>query len=203
MKDFQICVENSAPSQSIPAKSAEWGARILRAPNCRKIIDLGCGRLRNLPVLMKHFETVTVVDTKIQFERIKDAIPKSKKVHFKTLDELEVSDVIYDGVFCISVLHTIPKIQTRRHLIKVAHRKLRSGGLLLVDVPASETYYLRRCNSENRYSDGWVMGRNKLRTFYRNYSANEMDEFIQKIGTFRKVISNNQVKHITRIFEKD
>jgi hypothetical protein len=79
---------------------------------------------------------------------------------------------------------------------------LKNDGLILVDVPTHETYYARRCNEENQHLDGWVMGKGQYRTFYKNFTAKQIDDFIRKSASFQKIDANSQIKHVTRIFKK-
>ena len=65
-KKFKIVVENSAPSQGKPAKSVAWASEILENLGVYRVVDIGCGRLRNLGTLRKFFSDITLVDTKLQ-----------------------------------------------------------------------------------------------------------------------------------------
>ena len=81
-------------------------------------------------------------------------------------------------------------------------KKLFPFGYLVIDVPCQENYYRHKCTAENVFNDGWVMGNGTYRTFYKNYSAKELDSLLNKrfsLEQFKKVWFD---KHIIRIMKK-
>lgn len=166
------------------------------------MVDLGCGRLRNLDILLKHFPDVTLVDTELQCARISNLIPHQKPIRLLTTVEFEKSRSLYEAIFLISVLHVIDKPPIRTKIIQLAESKLRNGGYLIVDVPTGEAYYRRRCTLENTHGDGWVMGTGAVRTFYRSYSASKLDKLITVntgLTLFKKLSVDH---HIIRIWQR-
>lgn len=202
-KQIKFRIENSAPSQKRPAKAVRWSAPILQAEGVQNVADVGCGRFRNLGVLIKHFPKITLVDTPYQCERIRPLL-EHKKHGITLIDnvQFEASDKKFDGIFCISVIHTIPKIEERDNIVMNIYRKLKIGGFFVLDVPVHETYYARKCTKENEYEDGWYMGTGPYYTFYKDYTAKELDEFVSENRSFEMFGKNNQIKHVTRIFRK-
>lgn len=199
---FKIVVENSAPSQKRAAKSVSWAAPVLRELGVTCVVDVGCGRLRNLDVFQRSFSDITLVDTKLQFKRIKDLVPKSQKIRLLDAERFRDDKRRYHAAFIISVLHILPDRKTRKRVISLAIRKLCRFGYIVVDVPTGENYYRHKCKAENKYRDGWLMGEGKYKTFYKKYSARELDKLLtdgMHLELYKKVWFD---KHIVRIMKK-
>lgn len=197
---FIIQVENSAPSQSKPAKSVRWAAPLLRSEGVRSIADLGCGRLRNLRVMTKNFRNITLVDTQIQCNRIAGTLPHIHGIRLLPVEEFERDRSTYDAIFIVSVLHIIPKPNARRDLLRLAASKLNDPGIIVIDVPSGERYYRQHCTSENKYRDGWTMGSGSIRTFYKNFYSTELDSLVQSCTGLQLSLVKSEDKHLIRIW---
>lgn len=199
---YNIQVENSAPSQGKPAKSVYWAASILKTENVKSVVDLGCGRLRNLKPLQDHFKDVTLVDTKLQCARIAGVDANLSRARLMPIDEFIKEDCTYDAIFLISVLHVLDQRALRRELLTLAKAKLRKFGFLVVDVPSGIQYYRVHCTPENKYRDGWVMGAGSIKTFYRSYHAKELDKLVISSTAFELYKKTWFDKHLVRIWKK-
>lgn len=200
--EFKIVVENSAPSQVKPAKSVAWASKILKNLGVTRVVDIGCGRLRNLGTLRKFFGHITLVDTKLQCTRIKDLLPKSSSVELLDNEQFTISRKKFNAAFLISILHVIPDIEMRNAVLSLAINKIYKSGYVVIDVPSGVSYYRQKCTYENKHQDGWVMGIGSTRTFYKNYTTKELDAFLtsdNRLELFRKVWFD---KHIVRIMKK-
>lgn len=199
---YAVQVENSAPSQGKPAKSVEWASQILKTEKVKSVVDLGCGRLRNLPVLQKYFKKIALVDTKFQCDRIAGLAAQYPTSQLMAIDNFTVDEKTYDAIFLISVLHVIDKLSVRKELLSIAKHKLREFGFLVVDVPTGIQYYRVHCTPDNKHGDGWVMGSGNVKTFYRSYSARELDKLVVSTTSFELYKKIWYDKHIIRIWQK-
>lgn len=199
---YKIQIENSAPSQGKPAKSVLLSSAILKKLNVRSVVDLGCGRLRNFNVLRRYFPEITPVDTDLQCQRIRDLLQPHQRILLLSISEFEKNEKKYDAIFLISVLHVIDKPKQREKLLSIASSKLHNSGFLIVDVPTGERYYRQHCTNENKHGDGWVMGTGPVRTFYKNFYAEEFDDLIAACTEFRLYLKLSLDKHIIRIWRK-
>ncbi len=199
---YKIQVENSAPSQTRVARSVVWASEILSTIGVTRVADLGCGRLRNYPVLQKYFPNITLVDTELQCKRIADLVPKRPGVILLHAGEFEARQRKYEAIFLISVLHVIDKPNYRRQLLNVAHISLTTKGYLVTDVPTGEAYYRKKCTPGNVHGDGWCIGSGSIRTFYKNYSASDFDRLITSSNRFTlyKKVWNDH--HLVRIWQR-
>lgn len=201
-KKLKIVVENSAPSQGKPAKSVAWASEILKNLGVTRLVDIGCGRLRNLATLRRFFSDITLVDTKLQCGRIENLLPKSSRIKLLDNEQFKNSRQKFNAAFLISILHVIPDLASRNALLSLAINKTYKSGYIVIDVPSGERYYRQKCTPKNKYRDGWLMGNGTTRTFYKNYTATELDAFLTNdnpLELFRKVWFD---KHIVRIMKK-
>jgi hypothetical protein len=199
--DQIISVENSAPSQNIPAKSVIIASEIIYKLGVRSIVDFGCGRLRNIPSLEKHFNKIILVDTKVQCDKIKNNSLFKSHYELYSTEEFANLNNTYDAIFLILVLHIVPEISVRKEILNIIPSKLSANGFLIVDVPTGEKYYRQKCNEKNRYNDGWIMGTGNIKTFYKQYSAIELDNFIIENSKLKLSQKINVDKHLIRIFK--
>jgi trans-aconitate methyltransferase len=199
---YRIQIENSAPSQGKPARSVCWATSILKAEGVTSVVDLGCGRLRNLRTLQDHFDDITLVDTKLQCIRVANGGANLSSARLMTIDEFKAEDRTYDAIFLISVLHVLDKISIRKELLALTRFKLNNLGFLVVDVPSGIQYYRVHCTPENQFRDGWVMGSGNIKTFYRNYYAQELDRLVSSSTSFHLYKKTWFDKHLVRIWQK-
>lgn len=201
-KKFTIRVENSAPSQSKPAKSVNWACQILQTDGVHSVADYGCGRLRNMIPLIQSFKNVTFVDTEFQLERIKNNFNSSNGAQLVSNNEFCKMKGSLDAIFLISILHIIPQKKTRKEIISLAVSKIRKGGYLIIDVPTGVGYYEENCTADRKYYDGYAMGNGAYRTFYKKFYAKELDKLINFNGDlelYKKIYFD---KHLVRIMKK-
>ncbi|MDJ0901038.1 MAG: class I SAM-dependent methyltransferase [Xenococcus sp. MO_188.B8] len=199
MPEFIIRVENSAPSQSKPAKSVLWASEVLQELGITNIADLGCGRLRNLIVFQNYFSEITLIDTDLQCNRVQYLIPEAENVKLITSSIFQEEEKLYEAIFLISVLHILPEPKMRNNLLNLAISKLAKPGFLVVDVPTGVSYYRKKCTNDRKCSDGYVMGNGRYRTFYKNFYAKELDTLLSINGhlkLYKKVYFD---KHLVRI----
>jgi len=199
---LDIRPHNSAPSQGQSAYSVRWALPILAENNVARVADYGCGRFRNLKILQNEFDEVDLIELPAQVKRIKELLPSSNSLKLFSSDEFLNSSKKYDAIFLISVLHTMPSIIMRRHILRRCGEKLKKGGFLIIDVPQSETYYLRRQREFRPYKDGWLMKRGNSYTFYKNYYSEELDDMTEKCASCKIYKKVRYCKHLIRIWQK-
>ena len=145
--------------------------------------DQGCGKLRHLQILGRHFGEVVAVDTKLQIECLQDIAGKRttpvdyvarlnqrrKRFQIVEADLFSRLRLRLDIIFCLCVFDVVPPA-TRNGIIAAAASNLRPGGLYCVIVPRNDHSITSRCTKKNRYQDGHAFRRNGFFTFYANFS---------------------------------
>lgn len=200
MGNIIIKTENSAPSQNIPSKSSKWIANKFEELEIKNLLDFGCGRLRNEQIFCQYDCAISVIDIEAQIKRLPKESLSKFNVYTYEHDELPINE--FDVVTLILVLHIIPDVATRKEVLKRAYSAVKPGGYLLIDVPTGERYYRQMCTEENKYNDGFILSHGSSKTFYKNYLAKELDNFINETICVEKVATPYFDKHICRLFIK-
>jgi SAM-dependent methyltransferase len=200
VRNPDIRVENSAPSQRRSAFSVRWSAPILARQGVTRVADFGSGTLRNLPMLEKQFDEITLVETEIRCDALKDQIKGKNHISLKSTRAFEEDCTVYDAVFFVCVLHTIPDAGYREQLIRTAVAKIRPSGFIIVDVPQSETYYNRRRRRLPRYKDGYLLRWGDHYSFYKSFYRTELDSMFLKVRGMELFQKTWCCKHPIRIW---
>ena len=154
-----------------------------RPPERVTVADQGCGRLRHLPVLQEHFNTIYLVDTEFQLGRRQTLFGQERSTIREYVDTLSSPDgslsVLSDTEFACSALGLdlvfntcVFDVETpaqRSAMALAAHRNLRDQGIYVLIVPRNDHSILRRCHDDNRYLDGHIFHHHGVSTFYKNF----------------------------------
>lgn len=187
-QDIEINLCKSAPIQIKPIPIIDDLIKYWKSKGYKEIIDVGCGKLRNSLVLVNHFY-LWVCDFPEQLNNpsIKDRLAKLKKSpNFKGIvypTEFKERRLKADAAFICFVIHTIPEKRLRIKLVKNTIKNLKPPYEIFIAVPYGERYYKRKMIDENRFNDGFLFNAGRgQKTFYREYSSAQIDEFMAKIG---------------------
>jgi hypothetical protein len=147
------------------------------------VADQGCGKLRHLPVLEKHYRRILFVDTADQFARRQKIFESDNttiaeyakglkhgrtRVEILTAEEFEKSNLRLDLILNACVLDVeIPS--ARKRILRTASQNLKVGGLLLLIVPRNDQTILVRCSNRNKAFDGHAFEHHGIVTFYKNF----------------------------------
>ena len=167
-----------------------------------RVADIGSGTLRNLHVQETSFDEVSLVETERRCKKLKLDVADKNHIQLQSTREFQLDRSRYDAIFLISVLHTIPDPKYRQRLVNLAASKVRRGGFIVVDVPQSETYYLRRSNSLPRFKDGYLLRWGRYYTFYKNFYASELDALFEKTSKLQLFEKTHYCKHLIRIWRR-
>jgi len=153
----------------------------------QEVIDVGCGWLRNSLVLVDHFELwICDFPEQLRNPRVSTRLAKlAANPNFRGVvqpESLEKGRLEADAAVLAFVLHTLPEERLRAQLIRNTANNLRPPHEIFVAVPNGEYYYRQRMGDQNRFSDGFLFGMGKDRTFYREYSASQIDRFMAGLG---------------------
>lgn len=159
-----IKVENTAISNGY-SKSAKLLGENTEIKN---ILDYGCGRLRNSFYLINKGKKLTIIDTPFQLENIKDLITKDISI---LEDECD-----FDAILCSFVLNVIPDLYTRCFVLKNIEKLLSNNGLAYIEVRTNS--FLSQSKTAIKYKDGYLLGKNKYKTFQKPFYKKELINFI-------------------------
>ena len=149
------------------------------------------GKLRNTVYLLQRKHNVTAVE----FEKLSKESEQGQRLlkkakgfgqRFRELifpHEFVQSNARFDIVLLVNVLNVMPVPSERLLVLQYCQEKLRKGGYLLWYTQYGDYDQNRRCTSENVLGDGYYIGGNrKFKSFYREFSAHEIDEMLASSG---------------------
>ena len=183
-----IDLTKSAPIQIKPFPGIESLCQYWREKGYKQIVDVGCGKLRNSLVLVKYFKLWTcdypeVLIGKTVENRYSKLVKYKNYMGHISPEEFKKGMLNVDAAMLVFVLHTLPEERLRIQLIKSTIKNTRYPHQIFISVPNGEKYYRRRMKNENKIYDGhFYRALTEVKTFYREYSANEIDLFMNKLG---------------------
>lgn len=182
-----IELTRSAPNQIKPFPRIEELCAHWEQKGYQEVIDVGCGWLRNSLVLVNHF-SLWICDFPQQFRNpivTKRLAELTTNPNFRGVlepDELRKGHVQADAAVLAFVLDTLPEERLRVKLINNTVKNTRPPHEIFVAVPNGEYYYRQRMGEHNRFNDGYLFSVREYRTFYREYSARQIDAFMAQLG---------------------
>jgi len=170
-----------------PSRAVQAAISTFKELKLSRIAEIGCGLLANSSHILRAFPFVILVDTKLQYNRIKDKLDKlyAKYRSFKKFIDTESfhnGKMGLEGAIVINVLHVLPEVRERTELLKSIHKNLKEKGVIFIDVPCNETFYRNLVKTAKPYKDGYIMRRGSYYTFYKNMTFEELKGYVEKVG---------------------
>jgi methyltransferase family protein len=160
----------------------------------RLALEYGCGLLRNLRELRRHFSSVCVVDTETQLTRVHDFSGKRSTVQEYVQRfyrdgcvtvmndyQFKASRLRPDVIFSINVMDVVPA-ETRLTMLDNVKKHLPSTGQFASLVPRNDSRTLNLCRGAQTYRDGHLFPNHGAFTYYRNWSADDLQRLYQSHG---------------------
>ena len=171
---FTIRSENAARSMAQPSGVLiRW---IASQQTANHALDYGCGKLRYSGALAQRCKNLTLVDSKVQLNRVQKLGDETTTVyeyaashwpHARVLavEEFEQDSQLYDLVLCANVLSAIPNVEIRSHVLSLLAEALKPGGTCLFVAQYRNSYFKEVAASPRAipHLDGWLVttpGRN-------------------------------------------
>jgi len=186
-EDAVIDLMRSAPNQIRAFPRIEELCEHWEGKGYREVIDVGCGWLRNSLVLVQYFG-LWICDFPEQLSNptVSNRLAELRgNPNFRGVvepDEFAKGGLEADAAVLAFVLHTLPEERLRAQLISCTMSNTRSPHEVFVAVPNGEYYYRQRMGDNNHFNDGYLFGVGGRRTFYREYTAAQIDEFMAALG---------------------
>jgi hypothetical protein len=207
-KDIVIHLTKSAPNQIKPFPGIRDLCLHWRSKGYDEVVDLGCGRLRNSLVLVSHFK-LWICD----FPQLLESPSVSRRLarlqgnrNFQGTvdpDEFRRGKLTADAAVIAYVLHTLPDLGMRVRMVRSAIENTKAPHELFISVPNGEYHYRQRMGAQNEFNDGYLFGTGGgARTFYREYTREQLDEFMARLG-LKPERSFPAEKKVQRTFVKE
>lgn len=177
VRNLEIRSENAAKPLAQRAKPlARWLGKL---DPVRAALDFGCGKLRYSGVLAAKCAVLTLVDSKVQLERLQKVGRKETTVrHYArshwprcrvlSAEEFERDQKQYDFVLCANVLSAIPNRNIRSAVLMRLAAALRSGGRCLFVTQYRNSYFKKVAASSaaTGHLDGWILKTRRGNFYY-------------------------------------
>jgi len=213
VKEVVVDVTTSAPSFDAPGKTLRRiftevfdHLRFQKSEKTDRVLDFGAGKLRNSVYLLGKKYNVTAVEFEklskesVQGQRMLEKAKRSGS-RFRELifpHEFVQSNARFDIVLIVNVLNVMPVPSERLLVLQHCYEKLRKGGYLLWYTQYGDLDQNKRCTNLNVLGDGYYIGGNrKFKSFYREFSAHEIDEMLTSSGFVLEKsfhVSHNQAR---------
>lgn len=154
----------------------------------RRVVDFGCGQLRNLRELRGRFQSLVLVDTGFQLNRTHNfggrlmTIPEYVKRYYPdgsiaVMSDRDFSDSNFrsDVIFSINVMDVVPP-QTRHLILAVITKHLSATGQFASLVARNDSRTLHLCQGAQKYRDGHIFHNHGAFTFYKNWPEAQLAE---------------------------
>ena len=142
------------------------------------ILDYGFGKGRNSVFLKENF----VIDGLETQEQILNTKKEIKNIYNKILVSTDELKNKYDGILLTYVLNVIPDKETRIEIVKKTYNALSYKGKLFIQVRGTKS--LKNVKYKEAYKDGFLVGKNKIKTFQKEYSRKNLEELLINQGIF-------------------
>lgn len=181
-----------------------------------KVADQGCGKLRHLKPLLRYFNSIYLIDTVFQLNRLQRLFGKNQtsindyigslktnNEELKVISNIDFNSSRYnlDIVFNICVFD-VELPSTRVSMAKAALRNLKRNGLYVIIAPRNDQSILVRCKSENRYSDGHIFQHHGVTTFFKNFRDTKRLVYSLTRFGYEVVKDLSIYRHVCLIFKK-
>lgn len=147
-----------------------------------RVADQGCGKLRHLKILLRYFNIIYLVDTKLQLHRIQRLAGELNTIpeYISNLNILGTHISIIDNENFINSMFNLDIIfnlcnfdvnltKARNEMLKSAYKNLNNLRYFVLVIPRNDYSITKRCNNANKYQDGYIFKNRDAYTFYRNY----------------------------------
>lgn len=163
-----------------------------------KILDYGCGKLRNSRYLIDLGFNVSIIDTRKQLENQMDLIQELEIDNYYDINNIPTEEK-FDVILSSFVLNVVPDKKERDKILHNIYMLLKEDGVAYVEV--RDDKFLKNLKTIIKYNDGVLTGSGKSKTFQKPYTLNELKDYVTnqgfKIREIKKT-SNSIIAIITK-----
>lgn len=179
---FNIRPERTAISNGVSLSCKMLYQDYLNLRDTITVLDYGCGKLRNTNFLVQQEFHVDITDTDLQLHSISKYMSDLKNVRILNIKDIENNKIPkkYNAILLSFVLNTIPDIQTRKQVLLNIKKLMFEDAVLYIEV--RDTKFIKNLKHYAHFNDGLLIGKNKIKTFQKPYTTDEIVSFSKEMG---------------------
>lgn len=194
LKEVVVDVTGSAPSQGEPSKALQSTLKYIFSNSeygeIDSVLEFGAGKLKNIPFLLKQGKNVGAVEFEelgendITKSNVKIASKYGKKFEKLLFPNPFISNSKkYDLALLLNVPPVMPVPAERLILFDILYKKINDGKYLLWLAQKEGSYKKIKEEGKNNLGDGlWMGKKTHLKTFYKYFQVEELDEIMYLYG---------------------
>lgn len=191
---MEIRSENAAKSTGNPSSPlVDW---ILSRSRVKRALDYGCGKLRYARYLARRCSHLTLVDSRLQLERLQIIAGRSTTVEryarrhwpscriYAAEDFWQGVDDQYDLVLCANVLSAIPSRGIRARSLRAIKSCLHPTGTCLVVNQYANSYFRQARSRRDAidHLDGWLLPSSMGASYYGILDRDKILRILRAVG---------------------
>ena len=139
-----------------------------------KILDYGCGRLRNTKHLLSERFNVSIIDTPTQIENQRPTINELGITN--VYDTNNIPEEKFDIILCSFVLNVVPNKEDRDNILYNISKLLKNNGIAYIEV--RDDKFVKSLKNKEIFNDGLLTGEGRTKTFQKPYNIEEFKEYL-------------------------
>lgn len=157
-------------------------------------VDYGAGKLRFLDDILARTDTLTIVDSTLQLERIQTIFSQKISIRefcaaYNSLSAVDTKTFSkyacrFDRAYLFNVLQIVPIPSIRRQILLRLNRSLNLGGELICCVQYRNSDFTRMSCMQNShpYRDGFIIEHSRGTSFYGMIKPDALISLIENAG---------------------
>lgn len=141
-----------------------------------KLLDYGCGKLRNTKYLLENNFNVSIIDTVEQISKQKDTIEKLSVSNIYNIENLPNKQ--FDIILCSFVLNVIPDLNNRNQVLTNISNLISNDGVIYIEV--RDNKFVKTLKNNITYNDGILTGSGEIKTFQKPYTKEEFKSYLEE-----------------------
>ena len=173
---MRICSENTAINSGV-AKSVKDFTNLDFIKKDGQVLDYGAGKLRNAKYLLDKGFSVSILETEEQIRRLKARYGEDI---FKPYEGVFSPQRLPSSIICAFVLCVLQGKIDRLNMVQNIYNLLEEDGVAIIETRTEKC--ILNAKFIEPYKDGYLIGKNKVKTFQKPYTEDELKNLFVENG---------------------
>jgi hypothetical protein len=177
---MRICSENTAINSGV-AKSVKDFTNLDFIKKDGQVLDYGAGKLRNAKYLLDKGFSVSILETEEQIRRLKARYGEDIfKPYEGVFSPQRLPSSKYSLIICAFVLCVLQGKIDRLNMVQNIYNLLEEDGVAIIETRTEKC--ILNAKFIEPYKDGYLIGKNKVKTFQKPYTEDELKNLFVENG---------------------